>query len=136
MKLRLLSKKRFRVASVEEKNAESVEEFLQDASTQWPAYAKGCYALFERYAECGRQGMMADWFHEADKQGEIWQFKKGRLRVYCFLDDGDLIILTHGSIKKSQKADSKQIERAVHLKAQYRRDKALNKIIFLESDRG
>lgn len=136
MKLRLLSKKRFRVASVDEKNAENVETFLHDASTQWPAHAKGCYALFDRYAEYGRQGMMADWFHEADKQCEIWQFKKGRLRVYCFLDEGDLIILTHGSIKKSQKADSKQVEKAVKLKIQYEQDKALNKIKFLESNRG
>lgn len=136
MKLRLLSKKRFRVASVDEKNAANVETFLHDASTQWPAHAKGCYALFDRYAEYGRQGMMADWFHEADKQCEIWQFKKGRLRVYCFLDEGDLIILTHGSIKKSQKADSKQVEKAAKLKVQYEQDKALNKIIFLESNRG
>lgn len=136
MKLRLLSQKHFRVASVAEKSSGGVEEFLHEAAKQWPAHAKGCHALFERYAEYGRQGMMADWFHEADKQCEIWQFKKGRLRVYCFLDDGDLIILTHGSIKKSQKADPKQVERAVILKAQYKRDKALNKIIFLESDSG
>ena len=78
--------------------------------------------------------MTTDWFHEANKQSGIWQFIKGRLRVYCFMDDGDLVILTHGSVKKTQKADPKQIERAVAQKAQYERDKALNKITFLEND--
>jgi len=133
MKLRLLTKKRFRVASIAEK-ADSVETFLYESSMQWPAHAKGCYALFERYAEYGRDGMTTDWFHEANKQSGIWQFIKGRLRVYCFMDDGDLVILTHGSVKKTQKADPKQIERAVAQKAQYERAKALNKITFLEND--
>lgn len=134
MRLRLLTRKRFRITSVADKTVDSVESFLHESSKQWPAHAKGCYALFARYAEFGREGMTSEWFHEANKQSGIWQFIKGRLRVYCFLDGGDLIILTHGSIKKSQKADPKQIERAVALKNQYEQDKALNKIIFLEDD--
>ncbi len=136
MKLQLLVKRRFRVAFVAERNTESVEKFLHRASKQWAAHAKGCYALFARYAEYGRDGMTADWFHEVDKQSGIWQFKKGRLRVYCFLDGGDLVILTHGSVKKSQKADPKEIGRAVLLKAQYEQDKASNEIAFLENDDG
>lgn len=134
MKLRLLSTKRFRVVSVAAKTTDSVENFLHESSKQWPGHARGCYALFERYAEYGRNGMTADWFHEANKQSGIWQFIKGRLRVYCFMDGGDLIILTHGSVKKTQKADPSQIERAVALKTQYEQDKASNKIIFLEDD--
>lgn len=118
-----------------ESNASSVEKFLYEASKHWPAHAKGCYALFERYAEYGRSGMTADWFHEVDKPSGIWQFKKGRLRVYCFLDDGNLIVLAHGSVKKSQKVDPLQLERAVAIKKRYEEDKVKNKITFVESGR-
>jgi len=77
-------------------------------------------ALFERYAAAGRLQLTTAVFHEANKQEGIWQFIKGRLRVFCFMDeDGTLLVLTHGAIKKQQKADRQEVARAVRLRDAY-----------------
>jgi len=59
-------------------------------------------------------------FHEASRENDIWEFIKGQLRIYCFKDsNGQVVILSHGIIKKSQKAKKQDIERAVTLREQY-----------------
>jgi phage-related protein len=45
-------------------------------------------------------------------------------RVFCFFDDGKLVILLNGFIKKSQKTPKKEIERAVQLMKKYYEIKA------------
>ena len=40
-------------------------------------------------------------------------------RVFCFFDEGKLIILINGFQKKSQKTPKKEIEKAEKLKKQY-----------------
>ncbi len=45
-------------------------------------------------------------------------------RIFCFFDEGQLIILLNGFQKKSQKTPPKEIERAKNLKTQYYEDKA------------
>lgn len=65
----------------------------------------GMFALFQRYAAAGRQKLPTAVFHEADRGSGVWQFIKGRLRVFCFIDDGAMVVLTHGMVKKTQKAD-------------------------------
>ena len=90
--------------------------------------AKGFKVLFERYAAMGRQGLTSDMFHEANKEEGIWEFVKGRLRVFCFLDRGDLVILTHGAIKKSQKASHSEVVHAVRVKKEYLADKQIGNI--------
>ncbi len=75
--------------------------------------------LFERYAVGGRQALTAELFHEAGDNGNIWEFVKGRLRVYCFKDDNGLVILTHGVVKKTQTTAQSDITRAVREKEAY-----------------
>jgi phage-related protein len=45
-------------------------------------------------------------------------------RVFCFFDDGKLVILLNGFLKKSQKTPKKEIERAVQLMKKYYEIKA------------
>jgi phage-related protein len=45
-------------------------------------------------------------------------------RVFCFFDDGKLVILLNGFSKKSQKTPKKEIERAVQLMKKYYEIKA------------
>ncbi len=45
-------------------------------------------------------------------------------RVFCFFDDGKLVILLNGFIKKTQKTPKKEIERAVQLMMKYYEIKA------------
>jgi phage-related protein len=44
-------------------------------------------------------------------------------RVFCFFDEGQLIILINGFQKKSQKTPSKEIKKAEKLKKQYYNEK-------------
>lgn len=43
--------------------------------------------------------------------GAIWEFKSFQIRIPCF-QDGRAWVLTHGFIKKQQKAPRREIERA------------------------
>lgn len=45
-------------------------------------------------------------------------------RIFCFFDDGKLIILLNGFIKKSQKTPRREVERALRLKEQYYEEKS------------
>lgn len=44
-------------------------------------------------------------------------------RIFCFFDEGKLVILLNGFQKKTQKTPTKEIERAKKLKIQYYEDK-------------
>ena len=44
-------------------------------------------------------------------------------RIFCFFDEGKLIILINGFQKKTQKTPAKEIERAKKLKQQYYEEK-------------
>ena len=44
-------------------------------------------------------------------------------RIFCFFDEGKLVILLNGFQKKTQKTPIKEIERAKKLKTQYYEDK-------------
>ena len=44
-------------------------------------------------------------------------------RIFCFFDEGQLIILTNGFQKKTQKTPKKEIEMALKIKAEYENEK-------------
>ena len=44
-------------------------------------------------------------------------------RIFCFFDEGQLIVLTHGFQKKDQKTPRKKIERALKIKQEYENEK-------------
>jgi phage-related protein len=41
------------------------------------------------------------------------------IRILCFLDEGNLVILTNGFVKKSQKTPREEIEKAKRLRNEY-----------------
>jgi phage-related protein len=44
-------------------------------------------------------------------------------RIFCFFDNGQLIVLAHGFQKKTQKTPKKEIELALKIKAEYENEK-------------
>jgi phage-related protein len=44
-------------------------------------------------------------------------------RIFCFFDEGKLIVLANGFQKKSQKTPKSEIEKALQIKQEYERDK-------------
>jgi len=96
-----------------------VLEFLAEQPKEQRSSAKGFRALFKRYAILGRQGLTTDLFHEVDKNRKICEFIKGRLRVFCFEDDGGIVVLSHGALKRSQKVATKEVNKAIRNKSLY-----------------
>lgn len=45
------------------------------------------------------------------------------LRIFCFFDQGDLVVLGNAFQKKSQKTPKQEIELALRIKAEYEREK-------------
>jgi hypothetical protein len=86
--------------------------FLRDKASQaqYSASAMGFKALLERFARGDR--LPAESFHEANKEKRVWEFVKGDLRLFCFRDRCGNVVLTHGIVKKGQKADKHEVERA------------------------
>ena len=131
MRLLELERRLWSVAVVAdgENDTSSVLGFLQDQPANYRSSAKGFRALFKRFSEHGRQGLTVELFHEASKPEAIWEFVKGDLRVYCFMDgDERLVILSHGIIKKRQNAHHQDVERAVALRNKYLEAKRANTV--------
>ncbi|HQU94034.1 MAG TPA: type II toxin-antitoxin system RelE/ParE family toxin [Pyrinomonadaceae bacterium] len=45
-------------------------------------------------------------------------------RIFCFFDEGKLVILLNGFVKKTQKTPRREIERALRLRQQYYEEKS------------
>lgn len=73
-------------------------------------------ALFDFIAENGPPRNETKFKHEEDN---IYAIKLGQIRVYCFFDAGRMIVVTHGSLKKKQKANPGDLKRAKRLRDEY-----------------
>jgi mRNA-degrading endonuclease RelE of RelBE toxin-antitoxin system len=72
--------------------------------------------LIEYIAKYGPPRNSTKFRHEKDG---IWAIKPKQVRIYCFYDKNNLIILTNGAIKKSRKANPEDLEKAIRLKKQW-----------------
>lgn len=58
---------------------------------------------------------------------DLWEIRvrtgKGTFRIFCFFDGGNLIILTTGFQKKTQKTPKKELQRAIKIKQDYYENK-------------
>lgn len=50
---------------------------------------------------------------------EFFEFKKFKVRIPCYFKRGGRLVLTHGFVKKSDRIDKSQIERAERIKQEY-----------------
>lgn len=73
-------------------------------------------SLIARIAEGGPPKDARKFVHEVDG---IHVIKDYQTRIYCFFDDGKRLFLTHGAIKKTNKADPEDLKRARRLRAEY-----------------
>lgn len=90
-----------------------IEGFVRQLSREQRA---GILALIRRIADHGPPSNTARFRYEGDR---IYAIKDGQVRIYCFFDKGALILLTNGAVKKTRKADPKDLEIAVKLRKAY-----------------
>jgi hypothetical protein len=93
--------------------------FLQQKAKegQYSASALAFKSIFKRYA--GGEQLPSVLFHEANKEKKVWEFIKGDLRVFCFKDSRGSLMLTGACIKKGQKADTSEVERAARARTDF-----------------
>ena len=67
------------------------------------------------------------YFKKIVNSDDIWEcrigFSSNTYRIFCFFENGKVIILTHGIIKKTQKLPQNEIVRAEEYKKDYLRRK-------------
>lgn len=113
---------RYRVcALVEERDLNltcPVLDFLKEQNPTVPGHVKGMKTFFNRFAEGGRAKFTTDILHHASQEEDILQLIKGQIRIFCFID-GNTLILTHGALKKTQRADPSEVREAIRCKNEY-----------------
>lgn len=125
MRLKRLIKDRWRIcAPLDAQNRTEVETFLSELDGNYEANIGGMLALMERYAKLGPNGMNDAICHIANKKEKIWEFIKGRLRVYWFDAGNEIVVCVCACIKKSQKVDPTMVDKAIQMKNDYFRLKA------------
>ncbi|MDD5761564.1 MAG: type II toxin-antitoxin system RelE/ParE family toxin [bacterium] len=62
----------------------------------------------------------------------LFEFRKGRIRIAWFYDEGTLVICTHGFVKKTQKTPTAEIHKAMSIHRRYFVDKRNGNIRFEE----
>jgi len=58
-------------------------------------------------------------FKKVEGTDDLYEFKTFQLRLFCFFDGGDLIICSHGTVKKRDKADPSDIKAALNWQSAY-----------------
>lgn len=87
--------------------------------------AQGILSLFKNFANGGRDELTPSQFHPAsNKDPNIYRFSKGKIRIYCFFDGPNIIIGTHGAMKKSQSTAQADLDKANAVRSCYLTAKA------------
>ena len=94
-------------------------------------------ALLRRVSESPTGPPKADDIsHVVDREHEIWEFIRGRVRVLWFYEKGRVLILSHGFMKDTKKTPDAQLERARKLRKDYLKAKKADAITYVEESNG
>jgi Phage derived protein Gp49-like (DUF891) len=120
LELVVIETDKYTVAAVLKNGNCEVTEFLEELEETYHASVDGLYALIGLVSKTGLQDVSTKLSHCVNEEEKIYEFIKGKLRLFYFKGKGDLLVVcTSGIIKKTQKVDEKQVARAVALKKQY-----------------
>lgn len=113
MQLYLVAKEQWTVYALDE-----VLDFLDSLEDHLVAQL---LPLLERVAEDqrGPKSLNKKICHRVDNAEDIWQIRKGRIRVLWFYDEGRVVICAHAFLKKDNKTPKREKLRACSVKAAY-----------------
>lgn len=135
MKLKVLIAGKWRILSPCLKNGSSeTEDFLDGLSSNFQANIAGIVAMIEAHSKYGPDHFNTSQAHYVDQKEQIYEYIKGRLRLFWFEDDDKVVICTHGIIKKDQKTPKRDIERAKKTKAAYMQAKLEASLTFVDEE--
>ncbi len=110
------------------------ELFMDEVEDNYAASLAGMAALMEQHAQKGRTALNTSQCHYVDQGEQIYQYIKGRLRVFWFEDGDHVVVCTHGIIKKTQKTPRREIKKAINIKHLYQASKRNLETEFVDED--
>ena len=120
MNLKVLLEGKWLIVTPMKRNGSSeLEDFLDGLSGNFDANVAGVLAMMEQHCNYGSEQFNTSQCHYVDQREQIYEYIKGRIRVFWFEDDEKVVICTHGILKKSQKTPRQEIQRALKIKANY-----------------
>ncbi len=126
MRVKILAQNRFQIVAIMKGKACPVEDFISFGEFTTKANRVGLLNMLEDTAKVGLDNIPAAWTHEANKKEKIYEFIKGRLRLYFFKGhEEEIVVCTSGQLKKTDKANKAVIEEAARYRKEY--FEALNK---------
>lgn len=114
MKLKALYAAEYEVvAVVGDDGSCTVEEFLRTGEATTKASREGLAQMLRTVARIGLQEVPAAWSHEANKKEQVYEFRKGPLRLFYFKGQGrQIAVCTLGVRKTGSKADKGAVAKA------------------------
>ncbi|MBI2510627.1 MAG: type II toxin-antitoxin system RelE/ParE family toxin [Opitutae bacterium] len=104
-------------------------DFIAGCKDINPEYLERLAALLEYSARYGPPPI-ASKFKHLTATDQLFEFKSaGGLRLFCFFDDGRLIVCTHGTIKKAQRTRTDELDLAHDWKRRYEAAKKAGNLI-------
>lgn len=136
MIVKVISSGTWRICSPVMGNREqcTFEDFCDELGPQFRASLAGVVAMMDHHSRHGRQAFNTDQCHYVDQQEQIYEYIKGRLRVFWFEDDDHVVICTHGIVKKDQRTPKREIDKAKRIKAAYLKAKANAEVRIVEEE--
>ena len=95
-------------------------DFIMNGEESTEATRQGLLEMLQFVAENGLDNCPGKWIHEANKQENIYEFIKGKLRLFFFKGkSGQIAVCTSGKIKDSRKADKASVKKASTWRKEY-----------------
>ncbi len=135
MRLKVLISGRWKIVSpMASDDASRIDVFLDGLAASFSANVADLVGMMELHSEHGAQEFNSRQVHYVDQDAKIFQYIKGRLRVFWFEDEGRVVVCMHGIVKKDQKTPKNDIAVALRCKAAYLLAKQRNELQFIEED--
>ena len=120
MEILVLYKDKYKIGAIG--NCDSCEpiDCLMELNANYQACADGLFELLDRISKEGLADISTKLSRRVDENENIWELRKGDLRLFYFKTEDDfLIICTSALIKKTQNVDLKHVKRAIRFKHSY-----------------
>lgn len=124
------------VSKVTKDNFTEIEFFFDDLDSCFSSNIDGLLLIMKEHSNNGNVLLTTENCHRACTENKIsiYEYRKGRLRIYWFYDElnKNIVVCSHGIIKKAQKTDKSDKEKAVKNYKDYHNNR--DNIVFIEDD--
>ena len=120
MVLKPLVRDKYDVVAIMDGDTCPAEEFITKGEATTEKLREGLITMLRFVAANGLDKTPAAWKHEANKQKKIYEFRKGRLRLFFFKGkDGQIAVCTGGTLKDGKKSDPTCVSKASEWREEY-----------------